>query len=179
MLNPKANRVNRFINLRTVKLCRSTWLVQIERSSLGVMLNTARRFVPIISDERDVYLELIQRFPLRKIKSEEELDEATRLIDELLDDEELPTDAKEYLEVLEGLVSEYESEHHDIPPVPDSYLLEHLIEAQDVSQAEVARATGIASSTISAVIAGTRQLTREQIGLLCRYFGISPDTFSF
>jgi antitoxin component HigA of HigAB toxin-antitoxin module len=129
--------------------------------------------------ERDIYLELIRRFPLKKIKSEEELDDACRMIDEILDADVVAEEAQEYLEVLEELVKEYEKEHHQIPPVPDSYLLAHLIEAKDVTQADVARATGIAGSTISDIVAGRRHLTREQIGKLCRYFSISPDTFWF
>jgi plasmid maintenance system antidote protein VapI len=45
----------------------------------------------------------------------------------------------------------------------DADVLEHLLEAKDVKQAEVARATGIRDSRISQVVTGKRQLTRTQI----------------
>jgi HTH-type transcriptional regulator/antitoxin HigA len=44
-------------------------------------------------------------------------------------------------------------------PVADADLLRHLIEAKGVSQADVARETGIAESTISEVLGG--QADRE------------------
>jgi plasmid maintenance system antidote protein VapI len=54
-----------------------------------------------------------------------------------------------------------------------------LIEAKGAAQAEVARAAGIAESTISEVLAGKRDLTRAQIGRLARYFHVTPAVFSF
>lgn len=130
-------------------------------------------------EERDEYMELIQRFPLKPIRDDDELACATAMLDSLLDCDSLTVEAEEYLEVLEGLIEKYEREHHAIPPVPDHELLRHLIDAKGVSQIEVARATGIVHTTISAVLAGRRHLTREQIGKLSRYFGVSVETFSF
>lgn len=131
-------------------------------------------------EDRDIYFELIKSFPLKPLKNDTELDAAMRIIDNLLEcGDHLDDGAAAYLEVLEGLVAVYEKEHHPIPPVPDSELLRHLIDARGVSQVDIARATGIVESTLSAVLAGRRMLTREHIGKLSRYFGVSPDTFSF
>jgi len=76
-------------------------------------------------------------------------------------------------------VERYESEHHAIPPLPDSELLQHLLELRGVPQAEVARETAIAESTISEVITGKRKLSRNHIARLSRYFGVQPGAFSF
>jgi HTH-type transcriptional regulator/antitoxin HigA len=126
-----------------------------------------------------LYFELIQKFPLKPIRSDDELQVACGVLDGLLDREDLSPDEEAYMEVLEKLVTDYEREHHSIPPVPDQELLRHLIDAKGVTQVEVARATGIVETTISAVLAGRRMLTREHIGKLCRYFSVSPDVFSF
>jgi len=81
--------------------------------------------------------------------------------------------------VLGDLIEQYESEAHPMAPVSDVEMLRHLIEAKGVSQKEVAKATGIADSTISEVLKGKRVLNRGHIGKLARYFGVSPDVFAF
>ncbi len=52
-----------------------------------------------------------------------------------------------------------------------------LLESNELSQSELARKTGIAQSTLSAVLGGSRALTREHIVALARFFGISPAAF--
>ena len=128
---------------------------------------------------KDRYFELVRRFPLRPIRSDEELDGAVRMVDSLLDRRDLVPEEKDYLEVLGDLVEQYESDAHPMPPVSDAEMLRHLIEAKGVSQTEVSRATGIADSTISEVLKGKRSLNRSHIGKLARYFAVSPDVFAF
>jgi HTH-type transcriptional regulator / antitoxin HigA len=127
----------------------------------------------------DGYLELIQAFPLRPIRSERELDRAVHVINALLDRNRLTSAEEDYLEVLSDLVQRYEDKHHQIPTadLTDAEMLGHLLEAKDVTQAQVARATGIRESRISEVLSGKRQLTRMQIGKLAAYFGASPAVF--
>jgi len=127
----------------------------------------------------DRYLDLVRRHPLRPIRSDEELNEAVRMVDSLLDRRDLASDEEDYLEVLSGLIEEYESEAHPMAPVSDAGMLRHLIEAKAVSQTEVSAATGIADSTISEVLKGKRSLNRGHIGKLAKYFGVSPDVFAF
>jgi HTH-type transcriptional regulator/antitoxin HigA len=129
--------------------------------------------------EGDRYLELILRFPLRPIRSDQELDQAIGVIDSLIDRRRLKPEERDYLNVLSDLVERYETERHPIPPLSDSELLQHLIELKGVPQAVVASETTIAESTISEVIAGKRKLSRSHIGKLARYFGVQPGAFSF
>ena len=87
------------------------------------------------------YLALIRRFPLRPIMSGAELDQATALVNELLDRDRLDAAEDDYLDVLSDLVERYENLHHPIPTddLSDGEMLEHLIEAKGVDQAEAAR----------------------------------------
>jgi HTH-type transcriptional regulator / antitoxin HigA len=126
---------------------------------------------------QDLYLNWIRAFPLRPIRTDAELDEALAIIDRLLDQKRLAAEERDYLDVLSSLVQRYESEKHPTPSVSDAAMLRHLIEAKQVAQAQVARATGIAESTISAVLAGDRRLNREHIEKLARYFHVGPDAF--
>jgi HTH-type transcriptional regulator/antitoxin HigA len=128
---------------------------------------------------RDRYLDLVRRFPLRPLRSDEDLAAAVVVIDGLLSRASLTPEESDYLEVLSDLVEAYETEAHPTGPVSDADLLNHLIEARRVSQSEVADATGIAVSTISDVLRGKRTLNRAHIGKLARYFHVSPDVFCF
>ena len=126
---------------------------------------------------RDRYLEWLREFPLRPIRSHRELDNALAVIDRLLDQKRLLREEQDYLDVLGGLVERYEKERHPMPRVSDGEMLRHLIEAKNVTQVQVARATGIAESTISAVLAGGRRLNREHIEKLARYFHVGGQAF--
>lgn len=128
---------------------------------------------------RDAYLELIQRFPLRPLRSEEELDRAIELVDELTDREDLDEWEKDYLDVLSDLIERAEAELYPIEPVSDAEMLAHLLEAKGVTQARLGRETKIAESTISEVLAGKRTLNRAQISRLARYFRVGPAVFRF
>jgi HTH-type transcriptional regulator / antitoxin HigA len=125
------------------------------------------------------YFRLVRAFPLRPIRTEEGLDRAIEVVNSLLDrDNLLPVEA-DYLDVLSDLVERYETEQHPMQDASDADVLEHLIEARGVTQADVARGAGIAVSTISEVLSGKRTLSRANIGKLARFFGIDPGVFSF
>lgn len=130
-------------------------------------------------DLQDGYLELIRQLPLRPIRSDDELDEAIRVVDSLVGRPALTPEEQDYLHVLSDLVERYEADAHPMGPLPDADMLHHLIEAKGVPQTEVARATGIADSTISEVLSGKRSLNRTHIGKLARYFNVSPGVFAF
>jgi len=128
---------------------------------------------------RDVYFELVRQHPLRPIRSDSDHDQAISMMDQVLKRGKLTTEEEDYLKVLSDLVLAYEDRTEPILPVPDDAMLRHLIESRAVTQAEVAKATGIAESTISAVLSGKRKLSRTHIGKLARYFHVSPDVFAF
>jgi HTH-type transcriptional regulator/antitoxin HigA len=125
----------------------------------------------------DPYLALVRRFPLRPIRSEAELDAAAAMIDALVERDDLDPGEVDYLDVLSDLVERYEDRVHPVGDVSDAAMLEFLIDQKAVKQVDVARATGIAESTLSEVLRGRRQLTRAQIGKLARYFHVGPAVF--
>ena len=130
--------------------------------------------------KRDSYFKLVKRFPLRPIRSEEQLKEAIETVDALIDRfGTLDNFEKDYLDVLGDLVEKYESAHDAMDSsIPDHEMLKYLISEKAVTQVEVARSTGIAESTISAVLSGERKLTREHVGRLAKFFGVGARVFS-
>jgi HTH-type transcriptional regulator/antitoxin HigA len=129
------------------------------------------------ADVSDVYLDLIRRFPLRPIRTDDELAAANRVLDLLLARDELSADETDYLDVLGGLMERYEDEAHPLPPITDVDMLRYLIESRDVTQAKVAAGTGIVEPTISAILSGKRGLNRNHITALARFFQVSPAVF--
>ncbi len=125
------------------------------------------------------YFTLIHRFPPRPIRSERELDRTAAVIDGILARPRLSRDEQDYLDVLSGLVEQYEEEKHPIPPAPDADVLAFLIEQKGVTQAEVARAAGLPTSTLSEILSGRRTIPRFKIGRLAAYFRVSPVVFAF
>jgi HTH-type transcriptional regulator/antitoxin HigA len=129
--------------------------------------------------QRNLYMDLIRQFPLRPIRSDEELDAATEVLDSLLDRfNELTPEEHDYLDVLTDQVERYETETIPTQPLPDKVVLRQLIDAKGVSQAEVAAATGIAVSTISEVLSGKRKLNRAHVTKLAPYFNVGPGVFA-
>jgi HTH-type transcriptional regulator/antitoxin HigA len=145
-----------------------------EKSEMLIMTKTRRDAEPSIP-----YLALIQRFPLRPIRSDEEPDQAIEVIDELTDREDLDQSEKDNLDVLSGLIERYEAAAYPIGPVSDADVLAHLIEARGITQAALAHEAEVAESTISEILAGKRFLYRLQIARLARYFNVGPTVFRF
>ena len=127
----------------------------------------------------DRYLELVHRFPLRPIRSDKELDHAIHVLDSLLDRTRLEPEEKDYLDVLSDQIERYEDTDVQVPGASDAEVLQHLIEAKGVTQAEVAKSAGISESTISEVLSGKRTLNRQHLGKLSRYFRVSAGVFTF
>ena len=135
--------------------------------------------VAAASPERDIYLELVRRFPLRRIRSDAELDRAIAIVDELVSRKDLAPGEDDYLDVLSDLVHKYEAAESPIPPASDAEVLRYLMDSHGLNQVQLAAATEIPVSTISEVLAGKRGLSRHNIGVLSRHFRVSPAVFSF
>lgn len=128
--------------------------------------------------DRDSYLELVLAFPLSSIHSDEHLNEAQQVMDRLLAMGEIDDGEEMYLEALSDLVAVYEDEHHAIEPASDADMLRHLLEAKDISQAQLSQATGIAKSTISEVLSGKKPFSRRMIRKLAHYFMVDVSVLT-
>jgi HTH-type transcriptional regulator/antitoxin HigA len=124
------------------------------------------------------YQELINEFPLRPLRSEEDLTEAIAVIDKLTDRPgKLSQGQRDYLEVLGRLVHDYESEHDPLPDLTGIEALRFLLEENGLNQKQLAEQTGIPEATLSAVIRGNRQFSPKVRAELARRFGVSPSVF--
>jgi HTH-type transcriptional regulator/antitoxin HigA len=122
------------------------------------------------------YFDLVRQFPLTHIRDDSHLEAAQEVIDRLLQ-KSLNRGAQAYLDVLTDLVEDYEEKHVPIQDASEAEALRELMNANRLSQMQLAREVGIAQSTISAVLNGLRSLTRSQVMTLARHFGIAPSAF--
>jgi HTH-type transcriptional regulator / antitoxin HigA len=127
--------------------------------------------------ERDHYLELVRKFPLRPLRSDEELAVAIKAINSLIVRGDLDSGEQDYLDILTEIVEKYEAVEHPMPRVSDAAMLRHLIEARGINQSKLAGEVGISMSTISEVLNGKRRLNRNHIGVLAKFFRVPPSVF--
>jgi HTH-type transcriptional regulator/antitoxin HigA len=124
------------------------------------------------------YIKLIRKFPLRPIRSDEELDRAIAMVDSLGSRiEDLASDERDYLDILADLVEKYETERYPEPEVDPLTMLRELIVIRGVTQADVSRETGIAETMLSGILKGKRPMGRKTIDTLSRYFHVDPGVF--
>lgn len=128
--------------------------------------------------DRDSYLELVLAFPLASIKSDDHLDAAQEVMDRLLAKGKLDHGEEMYLDALSDLVAAFEDEQHAIELASDADMLRHLLEAKDITQIQLSRDTGIAKSTISEILAGKKQFSRQIIRKLADYFKVDVSVLA-
>jgi HTH-type transcriptional regulator/antitoxin HigA len=124
----------------------------------------------------DSYFKLVKQFPLTHIRDDRHLEAAQEVLDKLLT-EDLDWGAQEYLDALTDLVETYEDNHVPIPDASEADVLRVLMEANQLSQQQLAKKAGIAQSTLSAVLNGSRSLTKEHVVKLAKLFRVSPAAF--
>ncbi len=123
------------------------------------------------------YERLVQEFPPRPIRNNQQLQAVQSRIDVLIDlERELTTDESDYLDILGTLVWDYEQ---TLEPIPDIYgvdLLKVLVAERGLRQKDLVpifKAESIASD----VFKGRRQLTARHIQELAEFFNVSPAAF--
>lgn len=124
----------------------------------------------------DTYFALVREFPLTHIRDDDHLGAAQAMLDRLTP-QRLDAGGRDYLNVLTDLVEAYEDDHFEVSEASEAGVLGELMRVNGLSQNKLAAAVGIAQSTISAVLNGSRSLTKSQVVKLADHFGVSPTAF--
>lgn len=128
--------------------------------------------------QKELYFDLVRRFPLKSIRTESEFKKAAKMVDNLSSRlSQLGKWEKEYLNILGDLIEAYEDKQHPIEDPEPYEILARLIENKDVSQRAAAIATGIPVSTISDLISRKRAFTLDHVRCLSAYFEVNPAAF--
>ena len=123
------------------------------------------------------YIDVIAAYPPRAIQSDQELDEVIAIMDGLLERECLSENEQDYLNTLSILVEAYEDERFPMPDVSGVDVLRHLMEANELRQADLLDIFPT-RSVISEVLSGSRQMTLGHMRGLSQRFGLPIDVFA-
>ena len=126
--------------------------------------------------ESNNYLKLLQEFPPRPIRSQEDFVAIQAVIDRFLDADEITSDERDYLNLLGILVYEYEEKRVSIPDLSRIELLKALIKEFDLQIAHLIPIFKTEES-VSFVLNGHQDLTVEQIEKLSSLLQLSPAVF--
>lgn len=80
------------------------------------------------------------------------------------------------IQLLTVLVEEYENKYHAVPGAAALDILRHLMEAHELRQKDLVDVFG-AESTVSGVLNGKRDITKQQVRRLSNRFHVSPAVF--
>jgi HTH-type transcriptional regulator/antitoxin HigA len=124
------------------------------------------------------YIELLQAFPPRPIKSKEELLATQEVIDSLIDRamESLSPDESDYLNLLGALVYKYEQTQEPVPDIYGVELLKVWMEELGLRQKDLV-AIFKTESIVSDILKKRRKLTTRHIQELAEFFHTSPSAF--
>ena len=127
----------------------------------------------------DSYMELINEFPLRRLKSAADYSKARKLILRL-STQDANRGATDYLDVLVDLVSDYEQRAKlvaESTTVSAVELVRHRIEERKMSVSSLARLIGVPQSNLSEMLSGKRDWSKTAIRGLSAHLHIRADRF--
>jgi HTH-type transcriptional regulator / antitoxin HigA len=112
----------------------------------------------------------------RPIRNNREYRRVVRYIEKNM--EPHPSRAKgDLLELLSTLVAQYESQIYPAASVSPREMLAHLIEARQLTRADVARATNIPRATITNILNGARGISKANALRLADFFHVARTAF--
>jgi antitoxin component HigA of HigAB toxin-antitoxin module len=126
------------------------------------------------------YLRLAERWPPHPIVDEREYHRAAVAVDDLAtrSPSSLDVGERHYFEAVAAFIAAYDREHFDKPVATLAERIEHLLEAEGLTKAQLAALLGKSKSLVSDVLAGRRHgFTREQIATLARHFRLDHGYF--
>jgi antitoxin component HigA of HigAB toxin-antitoxin module len=122
-------------------------------------------------------MELVGEFPLRPIHSDSEHQRAKRMLRSSAG--ERGGDASDYKAVLVGLIAAYEKEKYagDMPKLSAGDIVRHLLAERSMSVNALAKAAGVAQSSLSDMLNGKRDWSKSAIVRVADYLGLQRGLF--
>lgn len=120
--------------------------------------------------------EMIRQGAPRLIHSDEELARYTEELFALTAKSDPAPEEEEAIALLTLLIERYEAERYSVPKAAPVDVLRFLLDQNGLAQRDIVSELG-SESTVSLVLAGKRQLTRNHIARLSERFQVSPSVF--
>lgn len=124
------------------------------------------------------YETLLQEFVPRPISSQRGYQRTLKQIDGLIRKAKRSRAEDDLLELLATLVEQYEiRQGHTTPELSPRDRLAGLIEARQLTQTELSRASQVPRTTINEILAGRRSISKANALRLANYFGMRAEEF--
>jgi HTH-type transcriptional regulator/antitoxin HigA len=130
----------------------------------------------------DDYLDLVKRFPLRPIRSEDQYDQAVEIVGALIglaDHPGLTAGQSDYADALGAFVRTYDVEHYPIQHTLKTPIerLKYLMEQSGMNTSQLGELLGSGSGQASLILRGKRELSKANIRVLAEKFHVNPGLF--
>lgn len=123
------------------------------------------------------YARLCRLLTPRPIHDKAEFENVTEITDTMAG-HKLTADQEDYFDLLCRLIEDYERKQGlPAPKVTGLEALQHLLEAHDMSAADLARLLGVHRTLGAMILRGERQLTLAHVRTLAKHFNVSADLF--
>ncbi len=134
--------------------------------------------------KNDSYIELLKRYEIspKIIETQSEYEHFLTVTESLLSKRNERTEAEIALfMLLVKLIRDYEEKTYSfqewINTKPHEFL-QHLMEARELKQIELVKATGLNKGLVSAMLSGKREISKAQAKKLGEYFNVSPENLA-
>jgi HTH-type transcriptional regulator / antitoxin HigA len=129
-----------------------------------------------ITLDRNNYSQLLAEFVPQAIDSEAEYDRALAIAERLTFKKDRTEAEIKFLKLVVVLIEDYETEHYPMDDVAPHELLQHLMESNGTSQADLVELIG-SREVVSEVVNGKRAISKAQARALSEFFSVSPGLF--
>jgi HTH-type transcriptional regulator/antitoxin HigA len=133
-----------------------------------------------VAETRDDYLKMIQTFPLRKLRNEDEHAEAVKVLSRMLGrkNQHLSAGEHDYAEGLAMFVKDYDDRIHPFPRRQSTPLqvIRNLMAQNDMNSEDLGRVLGNKTAA-SLVLNGKRELSKSHIRKLAHRFKVDAGLF--
>jgi HTH-type transcriptional regulator / antitoxin HigA len=122
------------------------------------------------------YATLLSRIKPEAVHDEQQNQSYIRQLEELTGKKNASPAEEKLIQLLTVLVEAYENKFHTVPNAGPLDILRHLMEVHELRQKDLIDVFG-AESTVSDVLNGKREITKEQVRRLSKRFHVSPAVF--
>lgn len=126
--------------------------------------------------DRTNYSNLLAEVAPRAIETEEEYDRLLAVAERLTFAKNRTPEEKALHKLLVTLIEVYEAENYAIDRMEPHEILQHIMEASSIRQADLVGVIG-SSGVVSEVVNGKRAISKAQAKALGDYFKVSPSLF--
>ena len=129
-----------------------------------------------ITFDKNKYANLLGEYQPKAIDSEEENQRLIKIANKLEHQQEKTIEEEEFLKLLITLICQFEADRYPIPQSNKLSMLIHLMEAREITAAELVPVLG-SRSIVEAILNGYEDISIDRSEMLASFFGVDRTLF--